>query len=245
MRYRHLTLVLLIASASCAPGMPPPPSQYRTAATATRMPVVFAPGTARVAETDRARLGAMRWVLPAQSVATLQASGPFAVPRGEVVAELLDRPVQLVAAEPGMPVDQTLLLITSPGIVADACRGPGERGLGSIWPSNDDAPARYLPPGCATAAALQAQIVEPYDLLAGRPLPPGAAMPFAAAIERYYRRADSGQSSAGASGGQGADQSGSAPTAASAGGAPGLLAGPLPSAGQTGSQPSGGQAPAR
>jgi hypothetical protein len=241
MRKRNLTLVLLVALVSCAPGTPPPPSQYRTTAMATQVPVLFAPGTARVAEPDRARLGAMRWVLPAQAVATLQASGPFAVPRGEVVAQLLDRPVQLVAAEPGMPVDQTLLLISNPAIVADACRGPGERGLGSIWPSNDDVPPRYLPPGCATAAALQAQIVEPDDLLTGRPLPPGAATPFAAAIERYYHRSDAAQSSAGQSEGQAADQSGSSSTATA--GAPGLLVGPLPPGGQGGPPPSGEQAP--
>ncbi len=210
---------------------------------ARQTPVLFAPGTARVAEADRARLSAMRWILPVQAVATLQASGPFAVPRSEVVAQLLDRPVQLVAAEPGMPADQTLLLIANPAIVADACRGPGERGLGSIWPSNDDVPPRYLPPGCATAAALQAQIVEPDDLLSGRPLPPGAATPFAAAIERYYHRYDQSQSSAGGSGGQASDQSGSSTTSmATTPGAPGLLAGPLPSGGQSsGGQSSGGQ----
>jgi len=238
---RYLTLVLLVALVSCAPGAPPPPSQYRSTAVATRVPVLFASGTARVARPDRARLGTMRWILPTQAVATLKASGPFAVPRAEVVAELLDRPVQLVAAQPGMPVDQTVLLISKPAIVADACRGPGERGLGSIWPGNDDVPPRYLPPGCATAAALQAQIVEPDDLVAGRPLPPGAAMPFAAAIERYYHRADAAQSSAGQSEGQAADQSGSSSTATA--GAPGLLVGPLPPGGQGGPPPSGEQAP--
>lgn len=200
---------------------------------ATQTPVLFAPGTARVAEADRVRLSAMRWVLPVQAVATLRASGPFAVPRSEVVAQLLDRPVQLVAAEPGMPADQTLLLIANPAIVADACRGPGERGLGSIWPSNDDVAPRYLPPGCATAAALQAQIVEPDDLLTGRPLPPGAATPFAAAIERYYHRYEQGGSSAGQSGTQAAGQSGSSSVSAAATpGAPPLLVGPLPSGGQ-------------
>jgi hypothetical protein len=213
---------------------------------ATQMPVLFAPGTARVAPADRARLSAMRMILPAQAVATLQASGPFAVPRGEVVAQLLDRPVQLVAAEqPGMPADQALLLISNPAIVADACRGPGERGLGSIWPSNDDVPPRLLPPGCATAADLQAQIVEPNDLLTGRPLPPAAATPFAAAIERYYHRYDAAQSSAGQSGGQSADQSGSSSSAAATSpGAPGLLVGPLPSEGQPATQQPATQQPA-
>jgi hypothetical protein len=33
-------------------------------------------------------------------------------------------------------------------------------------------------------------IVDPNDLSRGRPLPPGAATPFASAIERYYHRND-------------------------------------------------------
>lgn len=236
MRLSYLTLVMLVALVACAPAVPPPPSQYRTTATASQMPLFFAPGSARLAPADRERLSMMRWSLPAQAATTLRASGPFAVPRSEVVARLLDRPVQLVAAEPGVPVDQALLLIASPAIVADACRGPGERGLGSIWPGNDDVPARYLPPGCATAAALQAEVVAPYDLLAGRPLPPGAATPFAAAIETYYHRHDQSQSSAAQSSGQSGNLSGSSstmtPTTATSSAAPGLLVGPLPSGGQ-------------
>ncbi len=234
MRRMHLALIVLISLAACVPAPPPPASQYRPAETVTRVAVLFAPGTARLAAEDRARLRGMRLVLPAQSVATLQASGPFAVQRAEVIAHWLDRPVQLVAALPESPVDQTLLVISSPAIVADACRGPGERELGSIWPGNDDVPARLLPPGCATAAALQAQIVEPYDLLMGRPLPPGAATPFAAAIERYYRRNDAGQSSGAPSGGQASGQSGSSTTTIQ--GTPGLLVGPLPSGGQSATQ---------
>ncbi len=234
MRRRHLALVVLMSLAACVPAPPPPASQYRPAEAVTRLAVVFAPGTARVAAADRARLRGMRLVLPVQAVATLQASGPLAVQRAETVAHLLDRPVQLVAALPGSPVDETLLVISGPAIVADACRGPGQRELGSIWPGNDDVPARLLPPGCATAAALQAQIVAPYDLLIGRPLPPGAATPFAAAIERYYRRNDAGQSSAAPSGGQASGQSGSSTTTVQ--GTPGLLVGPLPSAGQAATQ---------
>jgi hypothetical protein len=234
MQRRHLAVVLLISLAACVPGPPPTASQYRPAEAVTRLTVLFAPGTARVAAADGARLRDMRFVLPVQVVATLQASGPFAVERAEVVAHLLDRPVQLVAALPESPVDQTLLVISSPAIVADACRGPGERALGSIWPGNDDVPPRLLPPGCATAVALQAQVVEPDDLLMGRPLPPGAATPFAGAIERYYDRNNAAQSSAGPGGAQASGQSGSSTTTVQ--GTPGLLAGPLPSGGQAGTQ---------
>jgi hypothetical protein len=235
MQHRHLALFVLMSLAACVPGPPPPPSQYQPAEAMTQMSVFFAPGTARVATMDQQRLRGMRLVLPVQAVATLQASGPFAVQRSEVVAHLLDRPVQLVAALPELPADQTLLVISSPTIVADACRGPGKRMLGSIWPGNDDVPPPLLPSGCATAAALQAQVVQPYDLLVGRPLPPGAATPFAAAIERYYHRNDAAQSSAGQSGGQTSGQSSASTTTVqgSPQGTPGLLVGPLPSGGQS------------
>jgi hypothetical protein len=242
MHHRHLALAVLLSLAACVPPPPPPANQYRSAEAVTRLSVLFAPGTARVAQVDQARLREIRLVLPVEAVATLQASGPFAVQRSEVVAHLLDRPVQLVAALPGIPDNQTWLVIASPAIVADACRGPGERALGSIWPGNDDVPARLLPPGCATAAALQAQIVEPYDLLTGRPLPPGASTPFAAAIERYYHRNDlnqsAAQSSAGQSGSEASGQSGSTATTVQGApqGAPGLLVGPLPSGGQSATQ---------
>jgi hypothetical protein len=72
----------------------------------------------------------------------------------------------------------------------DACGGEPARGLGDVWPGDDVHRIWLLPPGCATSTALRAMVVEPNDLLRGRPLPPGAATPFASAIERYYHRND-------------------------------------------------------
>jgi hypothetical protein len=224
-------LLVLVPLAACVPGPPPPASQYRQAETVSRLPLVFVAGSAQLTEAENARLRMLRLGLPVQAVPALQADGLLAERRANEVARRLGRPVQLQVV-PGMPPDQALLVTWSPAIVADACRGPGERELGSIWPSNDDMAPVLLPPGCAAAVDIQAQVTAPGDLLQGRPLPPGAATPFAAAIERYYHRNDPPQSNA-ASGGNsaGSDQSGS--TAAS-GSTPAVLVGPLPSGGQTG-----------
>ena len=94
-----------------------------------------------------------------------------------------------------------------------------------------------LPPGCATALDIEAQTIQSPDLLQGRPLPPAAATPFAAAIERYYHRNDPAQSTGTQGGSQaGGDQPGSSTTTSA--GATGVgsaspLLGPLPTTGQT------------
>jgi hypothetical protein len=227
-------LALLFLLAACVPGPPPPASQYREADTVTRLPLVFSPGSAQPTDVENAELRGLGHSMPVQAAPALHASGPLAFERAQAVGRLLLRPVQLVAA-PGMPPDQALLVISGPSIVADACRGPGVRQLGSNWPSNDDDAPVLLPPGCAVAVDIEAQTTRPADLLQGRPLPPGAAMPFAAAIEKYYHRNDPGQSNASTSqgGSQSGAGSGSSATDGSAQGS-GLLVGPLPAGGQTG-----------
>jgi hypothetical protein len=75
-----------------------------------------------------------------------------------------------------------------PDIVADACAGPPTLVVRGNWPELDPGRQRLLPFGCAAAAGLAAELVNPQDLLHGRPLAPGAATPFAEAVEKYYRR---------------------------------------------------------
>jgi hypothetical protein len=230
-----IALLGLLPLAACVPGPPPPASQYHRAATLSRLDVVFVPGGTQVTEPESAQLRSIGLGLPVQAVAALHASGPLAPARTAAVARSLGRPVQLVNA-PGMPPDQATLVFESPAIVADACRGPGVRMLGSIWPSNDDVAPVLLPPGCAVAADIQTQVVQPDDLLVGRPLPPGAATPFAAAIERYYHRNDPPQSNAAQGGSSGSgDQSGSgAAQGSETGSAANPLLGPLPAGGPAG-----------
>jgi type IV pilus biogenesis protein CpaD/CtpE len=85
-----------------------------------------------------------------------------------------------------------------------------------------------LPPGCATAMSIAAQTTAPTDLLVGRPLPPGAALPYAQAIERYYRRNDAArkqdQSDQQDAGG---DSGATAPAGTGSASAPGSAANPL------------------
>lgn len=230
-------LLLLLPLAACVPGPPPPASQYRQVEQISQLPLLFAPGTAQPTPDEDARLRSLGQTQPVQVVFALHATGPLADSRAGAVARWLGRPVQLVAV-PGMPPDQALLVISSPAIVADACRGPGVPEPGSIWPSNDDATPWLLPAGCATEMDILAQTTRPADLLQGRPLPPGAATPFAAAIERYYHRNDAAQQSSASQGGNqqqaAGDQSGSGGTSGASGSTPAVLVGPLPSGGQTG-----------
>ena len=229
-------LFVLPPLAACVPGPPPPASQYRQSATEALLPLVFAPGGTHMTEAETNALRDLGHSLPVQVVPTLHASGPLAAKRAQAVEEQLARPVRLLD-EPTLPPDQALLVSSGPAIVADACRGPGVRELGSIWPSNDAVAPLLLPPGCSTALDIQAQTTRAQDLLYGRPLPPGAATPFAAAIERYYHRNDQPHSSGGQGGsGSAGDQAGSAGasgSAAASGSTPSVLVGPLPSEGQT------------
>ena len=79
---------------------------------------------------------------------------------------------------------------TGQRLVPSECLQPGQPGPPDNWPGDDDTLPRTLPPGCAVANALQQMVVDKQDLLRGRPLPPGAALPVARAIERYYNRGD-------------------------------------------------------
>lgn len=227
MRPYSIMLVCALPMAACVPGPPPPASQYHTSAT-TQLPLVFAPGTNELSPPEKAELQQLRQTLPIQVVPVLQTAGPLAAEHARAVGRQLSRPVQLDTI-PTIPPDQALLIMPGTPIIADSCRGPGVRQLGSIWPSNDGGAPVLLPPGCATALDIEAQTTQPSDLLQGRPLPPAAAIPFAAAIERYYHRNDPVQSTGtqGSSQGSG-DQSGSGSTTATSVGAASPLLGPLP-----------------
>jgi hypothetical protein len=236
--------VLAVTLVACEPGPPPPASQYRQAEIVPPLAISFAPGDMHLPETVKWDLRQLGRSLPVQTVPALHESdaGPLAARRAQEVARQLTRPVQLVVVT-DMPADQTVLVVTNSGIVADACRGGGVRELGTMWPGNDAIAPVLLPPGCATAQDIAVQTTRPEDLLQGRPLPPGAATPYAAAIERYYHRNDAPQSNAQQSN---AAQSNAAQSNAAQGGAPvgpsgsaegpsstpGVLVGPLPSGGQ-------------
>ena len=211
-----LAAVLLLAG-GCTPPITPPAPEYHLVERLPPLTLAFAPRSTRLTPADLARLRAIRPVLPVQAMPELYASGPLAALRARAVRDALGRPILVhpVAAptspEAARPDEALLVLPTAEGsILSDACRGVGEPSAGDIWPGDDARRVQLLPPGCATAASIQAQVAAPSDLLLGRPLPPGASIPFADAIERYYRRNEPGQArSEGASAGR--SQLGSSP----------------------------------
>jgi type IV pilus biogenesis protein CpaD/CtpE len=140
---------------------------------------------------------------------------------------VLQRNVRL-RYQPGMAADEAVGTVPASGISADDCRGRAGRLTQDFWPGDDDRGALLLPPGCATATILAAQATAPADLIRGRTLPPGAALPYAQAIERYYRRNDQASAKTASepqeAGGEGASPAGSASGAAAAGANP-LLGG--------------------
>lgn len=189
---RLLLVSGLVLLSGCVHQAPPTVSQYRSATVAPPLALRYAPGAIKPAPDDVARVRALGGALPAGAVPRFIASGPLLSQRAQAMEALLDRPVeiQLAGATAADPDSALLIPPAPPAIIATPCLGQGERLVGDMWPGNDAEQARLIPPGCATATAVAAQVVAPQDLLQGRPLPPGAASPFVNAIERYYRRND-------------------------------------------------------
>ena len=226
---------LVLAVAGCVPPIPQAASEYHATEPDAPLVLRFAPHAAVLSPADLARLRALRPTLPVQTLPELYAAGPLAALRARAVRNALDRPVivYLQAAAKGPNLDEAVLLLPMPaGILPDACRGPGEFDAGDIWPGDDARRTRFLPAGCATAANIQVQAADGNDLLRGRPLPAGASIPFADAIERYYRRNEPGQNPAGGSGGGGPSPGGTLVQSAGTIPAPPVnpLLGPLPGA---------------
>lgn len=191
---RVAAALLLGCLAGCrlGPSGSPPAGQYHRITEAPALELRFQAGLARLVPPDAAALEAVGRRLGGETL-TLAAAGPLAPARTQAVADAVRRPVALVPGAPGEPDRGLLLLPVRTAISADACRGRGEPIGMDIWPGDDAGRQRLLPPGCATAAMIQAQVVDERDLLRGRDLPPTAALPFARAIENYGRRNDEPQ----------------------------------------------------
>ncbi len=232
---------LVLSVAGCLPPVPPPVTEYRATEPIAPLVIAFAPQGTTLSPVDLDRLRALQPILPVQSLPELYVSGPLALLRARAVRNALGRPVLVYPAaavlpsgQANRPDDAVLLLPTLAGILPDACRGPGQFDAADIWPGDDARRTRLLPAGCATAASIQAQAVRGGDLLLGRTLPEGASIPFADAIERYYRRNEGGQARS-SSAAPGASSSGGTTVVQPAGAAAAIfnnpLLGPLPGAG--------------
>jgi hypothetical protein len=188
MTRRIAPLVVLLLS-GCHTTPPPPPSQYGAAPPVAPLTLHFAAASHALSPEDSAALRALTPHIPATVTVDLTVSGAPAERRAHTVARLLQRNVRLLY-QPGMAADDVIVTVPTSGIGPDDCRGRAVRITQDFWPGDDDSGALLLPPGCATAAIMAAQAEAPSDLIVGRKLPPGAALPYAQAIERYYRRND-------------------------------------------------------
>ena len=216
---RHLLAAAIVLSASgCQSVSPQSADGYRVAAYNVVLPLGFAPGGDSLSEADRQSLIRLTRELPESVVPDTYASGRLALPRVRAVEAAMQRPTRWIVDERADPERVLLVVRSAPEIVADACRGPGVRLPGTIWPGSEDSAPMILPPGCAVANSIKVQTTSPADLIQGQRLPPGAALPYAAAIERYYHRNDQAPSASASSGGAaGADAgSGGAPSGSSA-----------------------------
>ena len=236
MRYPACLPLCALLLAGCAESPPPPLANYHAAQSIAPLPLVFAHGEAGVPVSERPELRALTGRIPASTVPVLFGNDSLLSARAASVGALLRRPVRPVLA-PDTPPDQAVLSVAiPPAIMADACLRSGGLLEDGTWPGQDDNPIRLLPPGCATATDIAAQTARPADLLLGRPLPPAAALPYAQAIERYYRRNQpkeqgSQQASQGGSG-SGSDQSETVPQGGLSSSGNNPLLGPVPKPGQ-------------
>lgn len=156
------------------------------------LPLAFWANTAVLTPDRAAALQRLHGDLPAGGL-FLAVAGGLAESRAQQVGAALNRVVspvpQPLPPSPGS-IDAALLSVATRRLVATACLTPGQPVPPGSWPADDAARRRSMPPGCATANALQQMTVSQEDLRHGRPLPPGAALPAARAIERYYSRSE-------------------------------------------------------
>jgi hypothetical protein len=189
-RKEHASLLFCLLAGACSTPAQPVVSQYRSAVSVPPLSLAFARGTADLTPGARASLQALARSIPAWSEPEFYGTGMLVEARAASVAHVLQRPVQAERMADGDPDVALLSVPVARGILADACHGMGGTIPDGMWPADDGKATRTLPPGCSTEADMEAQIARPFDLLQGRRLVPGAAMPFAAAIERYYHRND-------------------------------------------------------
>lgn len=167
------------------------------------IPVAFVPGTASPITSDARRLLTLR--RHDGPALLFQPPGRLAVERADTVARLSGRPVQIsggpvALGQAGVPDGGLLVVPDAADIALDPCLGPVGRDVGGILPGSERSAPAMLPPGCATERMLRAQAADPADLLRGRSLAPGTALPFAEAAEKYLRRNSANAPGAGGGG---------------------------------------------
>ena len=187
-----LGVSLVFALGGCVDQRLPSANTYSQQDVVQQVPLVFQTNSAELTPLTMAMLQTLRPELRAESSLTLVGSNDLAGPRARQVGTELQR---FVAPAPGArPAagqdDSAVLLVTTHRLIGTDCLAPGQLFTRDNWPADDASRPRSMPPGCATANAIQQMVVSQEDLQRGRPLPPGAALPVARAIERYYNRSE-------------------------------------------------------
>ncbi len=184
----------LVAVCACACVDPylPNASLYVQQDAVQAVPLAFVSHTAVLTPDSAAALQALRGDLPAVASLSLAVAGGLAERRARQVGAELGRVVtpvpEQLSESPGL--DPAVLSVVTRRLVATDCLAPGQPDVPGSWPADDAFRLRSMPPGCAAANAMQQMAVSQQDLQRGRPLPPGAALPVARAIERYYSRSE-------------------------------------------------------
>jgi hypothetical protein len=250
MRRIAFALPALLTLAGCyGPPERETAQQWHQVTTTQTLALRFVPNGVALDTPSLDALTQLRPLIPTGTDVALSTDGALASLRAGTVALVLGRPVTALSVAPPTASLEPLgsLGFTRTQLLADSCLDKPQRVGRNLWPGDDADRQALLPPDCAVATQIQRQVVAQDDLLQGRPLAPGAAGPYARAVELYYQRRPQpmADSFTGASPNAPLTQTESVqPGAPSPMGAPDsgqILQGPLPQGGQGSGQGSAAQ----
>jgi pilus assembly protein CpaD len=189
-RLCSIAIALLPVLAGCVPGVAEyskseAPNRLRVDGATSEAAFAFAPGSARLAAGEDARLDrlvANGDIRPADRV-DIAASGPpaLAEARSAAIASLLLRWGIVADTSPlaGVPHNRAIVMVGRYAVTLPRCPN---------WSMNDAGDFTNAPTsnfGCATAVDLGLMVASPADLASGRTLAAADGKPAAAAVDRY------------------------------------------------------------
>jgi pilus assembly protein CpaD len=190
MNHHSYALALVLALAACAPGAAEytnseAPNRLQVAGVTSELAVAFAPGSARLAATEAARLDrlvANGGIQRADRVAIAASGAPaLADARAAAISSRLLRWGIVADARPvaALPPNRAVVTVGRYAVTLPPCPNwsmPRANDFTNAPPSNF---------GCATAVNLGLMVASPGDLLHGRTLAAADGKPAAAAVDRY------------------------------------------------------------
>jgi pilus assembly protein CpaD len=185
-----IVVALLTANAGCAPGIAEyskseAPTRLRIDGATREVSIAFAPGSARLAVGDGARLDrlvAAGGIRPADRVDIAASGSPgLAEARSAAISRRLLRWGIVADTSPlaGLPPDQAIVTVGRYALTLPRCPNWSMRDPGDFT----NAPASNF--GCATAVNLGLMVASPADLTGGRTLGAADGKPAVAAVDAY------------------------------------------------------------